>query len=332
MLKLLGLDYKIQYKKEKENKASDALSRRGHEERSSRAISVAVPEWITDVLTSYQGDEECQKLIAQLTLQPTRSSAYAYDQGLLRYKGKLYIGKEGDLRRKLLDQMHNSALRGHSGQQATYKRVKKVFYWPGLKREVEEMVKNCTICIQNKADNHSYAGLLQPLPVPYSIWQEIGMDFIEGLPRSEGKNSIMVVIDRFSKYGHFISLTHPYTVATVARAFFDTVYKLHGLPEKIISDRDRIFTSELWKELFKMLGTKLLMSSAYHPQTDGQTERLNRCVENYLRCLCFQHSQKWHRWLAHAKWWYNTNFHTSPGTTPYQALYGRTPPTTLLLT
>ncbi len=187
-------------------------------------------------------------------------------------------------------------------------------------------MRDCTIWIRNKSDNQPYAGLLQPLPVPQRIWQEVSMDFIEGLPRSEGKDLVMVVIDRFSKYGHFIPLAHPFTVTEVARSFFDTVYKLHGLPERIISDRDPIFTSGVWRELFGMLGTKLHMSSAYHPQTDGQTERLNRCLETYLRCLCFQRPRTWHKWITHAEWWYNTAFHSALGATPFQALYGQAPP------
>lgn len=215
MLKLLGLDYIIQYRKGKENKAADALSRRGYEEGSNKPISAVVPEWVMEISKSYLQDVDCQKLIEQLSLKQSEVSGYTFDHGLLRYKGKLYIGKEGGLRSRFLIQMHDSALGGHSGQQATYKRIKESFYWPGLKRDVEVMVKNCTTCKMNKADNQPYAGLLQPLPVPQQVWLEVGMDFIEGLPRSEGKNSIMVVVDRFSKYGHFIPLAHPYTVETV---------------------------------------------------------------------------------------------------------------------
>lgn len=229
-----------------------------------------------------------------MTVQPESHENYSYNQGLICYKGRLYIGSGGEIRQKLLQHMHASALGGHSRQQHTYQRIKQVFFWPGLKKDVEEIIRNCTVCIQNKLDNQPYVGLLQPLPVPQQAWNEISLDFVEGLPRSEGKDSIIVVIDRFTKYAHFIALTHPYTASEVAKAFFNTIYRLHGLPEKIISDRDRIFTSDLWQELFKIMGTKLHMSSSYHPQTDGQTERLNRCLETYLRCMCSQHPKAWH--------------------------------------
>ena len=127
-------------------------------------------------------------------------------------------------------------------------------------------------------------GLLQPLPVPFAPWTVISLDFIEGLPMSNKKNVILVVVDKFTKYGHFIALAHPFTALQVAQAYMDQIYKLHGLPKSIISDRDKIFTSRLWQELFKLSDTQLLMSSSYHPQTDGQTERLNQCLEAFLHC------------------------------------------------
>jgi hypothetical protein len=136
----------------------------------------------------------------------------------------------------------------------------------------------------------------------------------------------MVVVDKFTKYAHFIPLSHPYTVETVAHAFMDGVVKLHGPPLLIISDRDRIFTSSMWKNIFKSLKVQLRYSSSYHPQTDGQTERVNQCLENYLRCMTFHNPKKWMSWLSLAEFWYNTTFHTALQLTPFQALYGFPPP------
>ena len=127
----------------------------------------------------------------------------------------------------------------------------------------------------NKPEHLKYPGKLQPLPVPDMAWTHISMDFVEGLPVSNNKNMILVVVDRFTKYSHFIPLKHPITVKTVAKAFVDNIFKLHSLPLVIVTDRDRIFTSNLWQELFKALGIKLHLSTSYHPQTDGQTERVN---------------------------------------------------------
>lgn len=151
------------------------------------------------------------------------------------------------------------------------------------------------------------------------------MDFIEGLPRSNSFNNILVVVDRFTKYGHFLPLSHPYTALQIAVVFINNVFKLHGLPQAIVSDRDKIFTSNLWRELFKLLGTELQMSSAYHPQTDGQTERVNQCLETYLRCFVHSCPTKWSSWLPLAEFWYNTSFHSSLGNTPFYVLYGHHP-------
>ncbi|KAK0600514.1 hypothetical protein LWI29_015726 [Acer saccharum] len=152
------------------------------------------------------------------------------------------------------------------------------------------------------------------------------MDFIEGLPPSQGKDTILVVIDRLTKYAHFLTLSHPFTASQVAKIFFDNIHKLHGLPSSITSDRDKIFTSNFWQILFKLVGTKLCLSSAYHPQTDGQSERLNQCLENYLRCMTGERPGKWASWLAMAEWWYNSNYHTGLTMSPFEALYGYKPP------
>jgi hypothetical protein len=148
-----------------------------------------------------------------------------------------------------------------------------------MKSTVHNFVQSCQVCLQAKPDKAAYPGKLQPLPVPKTAWETISMDFIDGLPLSINANCNLVIVDKFTKYGHFIPLTHPYTARTVAQCFLANVYLLHGLPSAIISDHDPVFTSNFWKQLFKLTGTELHLSSAYHPQIDGQMERVNQCLE-----------------------------------------------------
>jgi hypothetical protein len=152
------------------------------------------------------------------------------------------------------------------------------------------------------------------------------MYFITGLPKSEGKSVIMVIFDRLTKYTHFCSLSHPFKASTVATAFMETVQKLHGSPKIIVSDRDPIFTRHFWIELFSCLGTQLAHSSSYHPQSDGQTKIVNKCLEGYLRCFVSDKQTQWFKWLPLAEWWCNTSFHTATKMTPFMALYGYHPP------
>lgn len=234
----------------------------------------------------------------------------------------MWIPSNSALQTKVIAALHSSAIGGHSGIKATYFRVKQLFHWKVLKLDVENYVKQCSVCQQAKHETNNPAGLLQPLPVPQGAWKDWSMDFIEALPLSEGSNTILVVVDRFTKYSHFIPLRHPFTAMQVAKVVFDNVIKLHGLPNTIVSDRDKIFTSNFWKALFTLLNTKLLMSTAYHPQTGGQTERVNQCLEMYLRCAVHDSPKQWRTWLPLAELWYNTSFHSSLGCSPFKALYG----------
>ncbi len=294
------------------------------------ALTTVIPAWTRELEDSYQEDPHYSTILEKLTLQPEECKPYTYSQGVLRYKGRICVGSSGDLRKELIKHFHHSATGGHSGLLQTYQRIKSHFHWVGMKRQIGELIRQCEVCAQNKMDIQAYPGLLQPLPIPGQIWEDISMDFIESLPKSECKDTILVVVDRLTKNSHFLPLRHPFTAKEVARVFLDSIYKLHGCPKSIISDRDKVFTSSFWKELFQLLGTQLKMSTSYHPETDGQTERVNKCLETYLRCMCFQHPQKWCKYLSLAEWWYNTNYHTSLGTTPYMALYGVTPPSILV--
>ena len=155
------------------------------------------------------------------------------------------------------------------------------------------------------------------------------MDFVDGLPASKGKTTIYVVVDRLSKYAHFIPISHPYTAISVAHVFFDNVFKLHGMPQSVVSDRDPTFTSLFWKELFQLQEIEFKFSSAYHPQSNGQTEVVNRTLEMYLRCFTSSRPKEWVKWVPWVEYCYNTSTHSSTRKTPFEIVYGRAPPTLL---
>ena len=176
------------------------------------------------------------------------------------------MGADAALHTKIIQAFHDSPLGGHSGFPVTYRRIRQLFRWACMKLVVKNYVQHCTVCQQVKLERVPYPGLLQPLPIPDLPWEMVTMDFIEGLPSSGRFNCILVVSDKLSKYGHFIPLQHPFTAPIVAEAFLNSVYKLHGMPLSIVADRDCIFTSLFWKELFQRTqGTQLRMSTARHP-------------------------------------------------------------------
>jgi hypothetical protein len=195
-----------------------------------------------------------------------------------------------------------------------------------MQKSVQEFVRACDTCQRQKYSATIPGGLIQPLPVPNAVWEELSLDFVTGLPKSKGYEAILVVVDRLSKYAHFILLKHPYTAKSIAEVFVGEIVRLHGIPKSVISDRDPIFISHFWLELFKLQGTRLKMSSAYHPETDGQTEVVNRCLESYLRCFATDNPKSWSHWVPWAEFWYNTTFHISIGKTPFEVVYGRQAP------
>lgn len=324
--KMLGFDYVIAYKKGKDNVVADALSRMHEKEPECTAVHLNSIGWKEELKISLEGDSVVQDMMAQLAVTGQLPVDYSLQGDLLLYKGKYYVGTGANMRHKILQTLHNGTEGGHSGMLTTFKRIDNQFFWPKLKQDVTTWVQECDVCQKNKNEHVPTPGLLQPLPIPTAAWQTISMDFVEGLPKSNGKDSILVIVDKFTKYCHLIPLSHPYSAATVAQCVLDSVVKLHGVPTAIISDRDPVFVSKFWGELFNAMGTKIKLSTAYHPQTDGQTERVNQCIEMYLRCITGHKPRQWTKWLAMAEWWYNTTFHSAIGVSPYKALYSQNPP------
>nr|GFA35570.1 putative mitochondrial protein [Tanacetum cinerariifolium] len=273
---LIGFDYEIDYKKGKDNVVADVLSR------------IQQPGQLFKILLTIDSSE---------LVEAVKATWYTWSANELRRKGKLVVGNDEKLRLKLVFHFPKSHIGGHSGVHATMKRLAAYFCWKGLKKMVKQQIYLCDICQRNKPNLAAYPRLLQPLQILTKVWQDISIDFIEALPLSQNKSVIFVVVGRLSKYAHFILLSHPYTASHVAQAFLDNVYKLHGLPFTIVSDRDKVFLILFWQSLFKMLKVQLCMSTAYHPQSDGQTEAVNKCVETYLRCMTGERPKEWTKWL-----------------------------------
>lgn len=184
----------------------------------------------------------------------------------------------------------------------TLLRLSANFFWVGMRHEVKEFVAQCITCQAIKYSTAAPNGLLQPLEMPERVWEDLALYFIVGLPNSRGYSTTLVVIDRLTKYAHFDTLPAHYTATKVAELFSNMVIRLHGLPHTLVSDRDPIFTSHFWKKLFEFMGTKLKMSYAYHPQTDGQTEVTNRYLEQYLRALTADNPKQWSQYLGWAEY------------------------------
>ena len=212
------------------------------------------------------------------------------------------------LQQTIIQECHDALYAGHYGSAKTTLRVQQQFHWPGIYQDIASYCNSCLSCKRNKPSNRRLPGLLQPIQVPFRPWETISIDFITHLPKtSDGYDSIMVVIDKFSKRAHFIPTTCEASAKDVANLFFNTIWRAHGLPSTIISDRDSKFTSKFWQTLWRLLGTRLAMSTAYSPQTDGQTERMNRTLEEYIRMYVDAKHSNWAQLLTPAEYAYNSS-------------------------
>jgi hypothetical protein len=205
-----------------------------------------------------------------------------------------------------------------------YHNLKQHYWWMKKKIEIAHYVVRCDTCRRVKAIHMKIAGPLQSLPIPTWKWEDISIDFIVGLPRTaKGFDSIWVIIDRLTKIAHFLPVKVKYLVITYADLYIAHILSLHGVPKTIVSDRGPQFVSKFWEELHKSLGTKLLHSSVYHPQTSGQTERVNQILEDMLRACVLEFPQKWDDCLPLAEFSYNNSYQESIKMAPFEALYGR---------
>ncbi|KAK1697074.1 hypothetical protein QYE76_013771 [Lolium multiflorum] len=224
---------------------------------------------------------------------------------------------------------HAGGLMGHFGREKTLLMLADHFYWPKMRRDVDRYVRRCITCNKSKSKLKPH-GLYTPLPAPTTPWEDISMDFVLGLPRTKrGHDSIFVVVDRFSKMSHFIACHKSDDASHIANPFFREIVRLHGVPKTIVSDRDVKFMSYFWKTLWKKLGTKLLFSTTCHPQTDGQTEVVNRTLSQLLRSMIKKNLKEWEDCLPHVEFAYNRAVHSTTELCPFEVVYGFKPITPL---
>ncbi|KAK5935669.1 hypothetical protein CgunFtcFv8_021011 [Champsocephalus gunnari] len=204
--------------------------------------------------------------------------------------------------------------------------IKQRFWWQAMRKQVAEYVAACTVCARNKTSTEAQMGLLQPLPVPHRPWSHISMDFVTGLPISKGNTTVLTVVDRFSKMAHFISLSKLPSAKETAEVMLSHVFRIHGFPRDIVSDRGPQFISRFWKEFCHLLGATVSLSSGYHPQSNGQSERINQELETCLRCLVSQNQASWSKHLMWVEYAHNTLPTSATGLTPFQCVHGYQPP------
>ena len=245
-------------------------------------------------------------------------------ENVLWFKNRLVVPKDFELRKQILDEAHTSRLSIHPGSNKMYQDLKQQFWWTRMPREIAKYVSECDICRRVKASHLRPAGTLQPLSIPEWKWEDISMDFIVGLPRTQkGYDSIWVIVDRLTKAAHFLPVKTTYLTKQYAELYMNRILSLHGVPKTIISDHGTQFIARFWEQLHASLGTRLIRSSAYHPQTDGQTERINQILEDMFRACVLAYPQKWDQCLPLAEFSYNNSYQESIKMAPFEALYGR---------
>ena len=352
---LSNYDFIIKYINGKSNGKSDALSRRpdhqpeeGDEDNQNQTLLnpnkfiIAAVETFniesnleTLIQDNYNKDPITSELLPYLknpnllrtNIIKSKLDNFTYKNYFILFKNLVYIPNNEKLKLKLLNDYHDSVTAGHPGQAKTYELITRNFFWPHMHNYINTYISSCNQCNRCKPSRHKPYGYLQSLPVPNKPWESISMDFIVGLPNSNNYTAILVIVDRFTKMSHFIPTTNEIDAKGTAKLFLDNIYRLHGLPKDIISDRGSVFTLKFWSSLMKLLKVTINLSTAFHPQSDGQTERVNQVLEQYIRLYCHQLQNDWSDLLTLAEYSYNNNQHSTTKFSPFFMNYGQHPTT-----
>ena len=281
----------------------------------------------SDLLAEIKAKQTEDVVLLQITIDFFEGKAPGFvvrEDGSLWFGNRIYVPNVHEIRQTILQEAHASGYSVHPGASKMYKDLRQNFWWSGMKNEVTEYVARCLVCQQVKIEHQRPGGKLQPLPVPTWKWEQISMDFVMGLPKSQGqKDAIWVIVDRLTKCAHFIAIRSNWKPAKLAELYLQHIVRLHSIPSSIVSDRDGRFISEFWKKLHEGLGTQLNFSTAFQPQTDGQSERTIQTLEDMLRACVLDRPTDWESSLSLIEFTYNNSWHASIKMAPFEALYGR---------
>lgn len=308
---------KITYVQGSQN-LTDALSRRPDYARLNTTVATTVG-LLERIRAAYHSDDNYRK--------PDFTNKLRYNDNtrLWYYHDRIAVPDSKPIRLQILAECHDVPTAGHMGVDKTFAATVRRFWWPRMYRQVKRYVTSCPTCQRCKPTNQKPAGLLQPLPVPLEPWSEIAMDFVTDLPPSQGYDAIWTVTDRLTKAVHLIPTRKATDAAELAELFVKEIHRLHGVPKAIVSDRDTKFTSAFWKQLMGKLDTSLHMSTAFHPESDGQSERTNRTMQTMLRAYVSGQQTDWSKHLPLVEFAINSSVNRTTGATPFYLMYGYHP-------
>ncbi|KAJ9555712.1 hypothetical protein OSB04_010326 [Centaurea solstitialis] len=332
-------DCEILYHPGKANVVADALSRKtAHTSLRISHLKMAMTTSFLDLVRRAQEEASQNANIPGVRVSSELSSANQNKErvrgqlplmvrdsrGLLTRHARVWVPHAGDARQTLLEEAHKSRFSIHPGATKMYRDLRTDYWWPGMKREVARYVESCLTCLKVKAEHQRPHGKMQPLEIPEWKWENLTMDLITKLPKTPRKfDAIWVIVDRLTKSAHFLAIRESFTSEQLADLYVKEVVRRHGVPVSIISDRDTRFTSRFWERFHADMGTRLHFSTAYHPQTDGQSDRTIQTLEDMLRACVLDFGGSWDTYLPLAEFSYKNSYHSSIGMPPYEMLYGR---------
>ncbi|GKB29463.1 putative reverse transcriptase domain-containing protein [Tanacetum coccineum] len=323
---LSDYDCEIRYHPGKANVVADALSRKEREKPLRvRSLMLADHKDLMQQILEAQVESLKEGNVKKENLGRMQKQIFEIRTNGIRYHDKrIWLPLYGGLRDLIMHESHKSKYSIHPGSTKMYQDLKRLYWWPNMKADIATYIDKCLTCAKVKAEHMKPSGLLQQPEIPEWKWEKVTMDFVSGLPRTpSGYDSIWVIVDRLTKSAHFLPMKKTDGIEKLAQLYLKEIVCRHGVPVSVISDRDSLFTSRFWVSLQKALGTQLDLSTAYHPETDGQSERTIQTLEDMLRACVIDFGSSWDRHLPLVEFSYNNSYHASIKAAPFEALYGR---------